>query len=369
MPPVNNFWPVNIYMDHRFIVDLQTTPGAIQNYTFQGPALGFYTSVGKLNLQDVATTFADNPSPLLNNKVLLLQNTPIGISLPSTIPHLQNNDIRFDIGDSDQWIASKAALISHNGKETTWRVSQDPTFALKQTINLCAADYTYFYIRMAASPDITERNLQLFYSLNHQNVFSESQSLLFPLVSDGDMHSYVFSMQELHLNPQDRITDLRFDPVLNGSTMGQNQVHVADLRLVRGDGTSMCGATSATQADDGFSYTWDKWGYNDSSFTIQAPQAGWLLIRQLYDPLWHLTIDNQLVQDVQADTIGMAIQVPQGKHIVRMDYQPLARHLYWPACFLLEGLLITLVVLATRPKATLPFQHRQRRQSHDPRAV
>lgn len=349
MPPINNFWPINIYMNHRFIVDLQTTPGAIQNYGFQGPSLGFYTSVKRLDLQDVATTFADNPSLLLNNKVLLLQNAPADTVLSTLIPHPQDNDIHFDVSNSEQWTASRAALILHNGQETTWRVNQDPVFSLKQPINLCASDYTYFYIRMAASPDIVERNIQLFYSLNYQNVFSETQSLLFPLISDGDMHSYVFSMQELHLNPQDHITGLRFDPVLNGSATGQSQIRVADLRLVRGDGSSTCGATSTTPADDGFAYTWDKWSYNAFSFTIQSPQAGWLLIRQLYDPLWHLTIDNQPVQGVQANTTGMAIQVPQGKHIVRMDYLPLARRLYWPACFLLEGLLLTLAVLAIRP--------------------
>ena len=95
----------------------------------------------------------------------------------------------------------------------------------------------------------------------------------------------------------------------------------------------------------GFTSEWREWRYNDFGFEINAPREGWLLIRQLYDPLWRLTVDGQPVRIVRANITGMAVRLPAGKHFIRMEYQPLARRLYWPASLLLEGALLMLIVM------------------------
>lgn len=95
-----------------------------------------------------------------------------------------------------------------------------------------------------------------------------------------------------------------------------------------------------------FTATWYEWRYNTFRFAVQVPQAGWLLIRQLYDPRWIVTIDEVPVQATRANYIGMAIPVPEGRHDIRMDYQPLARRLYWPAGFSLEGSIVILLLVA-----------------------
>jgi hypothetical protein len=108
--------------------------------------------------------------------------------------------------------------------------------------------------------------------------------------------------------------------------------------------------------DASFTYTWEEWRYNTFGVDMHAPQAGWLLIKQIYDPLWKLTLDGQPVQPVRANFVGMAIPLPQGQHQLRMDYRPIARSLYWPAGLVLEAQLIALftIALLRDARASLP---------------
>lgn len=99
-------------------------------------------------------------------------------------------------------------------------------------------------------------------------------------------------------------------------------------------------------------YTWRTWRYNTFEFVVNAPQEGWLLIRQVYDPRWRLTIDGQWVHAVQANWAGMAVPLASGQHRVHMDYRPRARALYPAACVLLEATLATFFVLALRTRKT-----------------
>lgn len=103
-----------------------------------------------------------------------------------------------------------------------------------------------------------------------------------------------------------------------------------------------------------FSYQWQGWQYNTFSFTVNSSQDGWLLIRQLYDPIWKLTVDGKPAQAVQANFIGMATSMKAGQHTVQMDYRPLARSLYWPASFLLEIVLLILLFIAIRSGTVSP---------------
>lgn len=86
-----------------------------------------------------------------------------------------------------------------------------------------------------------------------------------------------------------------------------------------------------------FEYAWKGWLYNSFGFEVSVPRSGWLLIRQLYDPLWHVTVDAQPATTVPANVIGMALPVSAGHHYVHLDYQPLGRRLYWPAALVTPG--------------------------------
>lgn len=97
-----------------------------------------------------------------------------------------------------------------------------------------------------------------------------------------------------------------------------------------------------------FKYEMTRWSYNDFTAKFSAPQAGTLILHQLPDSLWKLTLDGQLVKPTVVRTIDMSLPVSAGEHELHMSYQPLARKLYWPAALLLQATLIAMLYLAFR---------------------
>jgi hypothetical protein len=90
------------------------------------------------------------------------------------------------------------------------------------------------------------------------------------------------------------------------------------------------------------------WTYNDSEFEVAVPQNGWLVIHQLYDPRWVIRVDDVRVQPVRANFAGMAVPVPQGRHLLKLEYRPQARGLYPWASLLFEFTLAACAVNAVR---------------------
>lgn len=105
-------------------------------------------------------------------------------------------------------------------------------------------------------------------------------------------------------------------------------------------------------APAGFTYQFHQSGYNAFDFEITAPQAGWLLIRQLKDPNWEIIVDGHPAQPVKANVAGMGLPVEAGRHVIHMEYIPLARRFYWTACALLCLTLLTLGIIAWRSQST-----------------
>jgi hypothetical protein len=97
-----------------------------------------------------------------------------------------------------------------------------------------------------------------------------------------------------------------------------------------------------------FTYTFKNWGYNDFQINLDAPQAGTLVIHQLPDPLWKMKIDGQPVKFTASRLVDMTTSLPQGKHELTMDYDPIARKLYWPAALMLQMLLFGMIALSMR---------------------
>ncbi len=97
-------------------------------------------------------------------------------------------------------------------------------------------------------------------------------------------------------------------------------------------------------------YSWQRWGYNGFSVRVRAPRPGWVYLRQLHDSYWRVTVDGRRVEVLPANVACMAVAVPAGSHLLNLDYRPPSRRLYWPACWLLEGVLavLGLVALAAR---------------------
>jgi len=79
---------------------------------------------------------------------------------------------------------------------------------------------------------------------------------------------------------------------------------------------------------------------------VAAPADGWLMLRQLYDPAWRVTVDGTRLEPLQANRMSMAIPISKGDHDVRWEYRPASRRLYWPVAILLEAAVAVFLLSA-----------------------
>jgi hypothetical protein len=164
-----------------------------------------------------------------------------------------------------------------------------------------------------------------------------------------------FQQQELKGAPLDFYTKVETigQPAQASEAVKTNpQAFINNHTLLLQPGSTQSEAQPVTEAVEasGFGYEWREWRYNDFSFEVNAPSDGWLLIRQLEDPLWRLTVDGESVQAVRANFTGMALPVKAGRHLIGMSYRPLARTLYRPASFMLEIALLSLLLISALHK-------------------
>ena len=61
---------------------------------------------------------------------------------------------------------------------------------------------------------------------------------------------------------------------------------------------------------------------DDFSFIYMAPQAGWLVVHQPFDPKWEVLVDGKKVPLYKANRSFIAFEIPQGKHTVCLRYWP-----------------------------------------------
>jgi hypothetical protein len=101
-----------------------------------------------------------------------------------------------------------------------------------------------------------------------------------------------------------------------------------------------------------------EWAYNSYQFDLTAPRDGWVFVRQQHDPCWRVILDGRRVEARQAEFIGMAVPVSRGRHVLRLEYRPLARRLYGIGCLLLQGVLALLLWSALRARRAAARQRR-----------
>ncbi|MDB5649505.1 MAG: hypothetical protein JWL62_1025 [Hyphomicrobiales bacterium] len=58
--------------------------------------------------------------------------------------------------------------------------------------------------------------------------------------------------------------------------------------------------------------------------SVDAPDGGWLVLNDVWQPWWRVEIDNVSVPLLRANVIFRAVQVPPGRHDVRFVFEPLA---------------------------------------------
>jgi hypothetical protein len=129
------------------------------------------------------------------------------------------------------------------------------------------------------------------------------------------------------------------------SALAMAAVNFDGSLLIEHDSMQPTYTASPTSAPAAFGYQKTMWQYNLFGFQVDIPQNGWLSIGQMYDPAWRVMLDDKRVNPSKANFVRQAVPVSTGHHSITMDYQPLARRLYWPASYLLELTLAALAVI------------------------
>ena len=154
-------------------------------------------------------------------------------------PTLTDADARFDTTDSNLWQTSNMQPAPTATTATdTWTIGQAPRMEYNRPLDLCVADYTHFYARLAALANYPIV-LQITYKLKDEPEFVRWVTI--PLFADGEMHEYTYDLKLLELNQQARLTGIRLSPVRAIAFSGETWVKISDFRLIRGSNPSCQG--------------------------------------------------------------------------------------------------------------------------------
>ena len=160
------------------------------------------------------------------------QISPSNTELNSSLPKPTSADYLFDLNNMDQWKTTNMTLLqaASGASGSTWEVGRVPTLEYQQPLNINLSDYNYFYIRLAASPDIDPRSSRVLFQVGGPE--GPLTDLYIPLLSDGEMHEYTYDLRLLELNEDDHLTKISLQPVLNDVSPTKQTVQISDFRLI-----------------------------------------------------------------------------------------------------------------------------------------
>ncbi|MGI8827976.1 MAG: hypothetical protein ACR2JC_20575 [Chloroflexota bacterium] len=146
-------------------------------------------------------------------------------------PRLTSADFIFNVGKPDLWLSPHMRRVAAN--PPTFVVGRNPQLQYKGWIYACQGDFSYFFVRMSASPAMHPRIMRIYYWLNDgQRAMLPRRSVEMSLHPDGGMYSYAFPIARLHLRRGARILGMRLDPVSGLTSTGARRLVIAQFRLV-----------------------------------------------------------------------------------------------------------------------------------------
>lgn len=147
-------------------------------------------------------------------------NTDASPEMPATTP----DDVVFDLRQADLWVvpgrkaARPAAPTTEPGKARSLEYSGP--------LQLDLAQYSHFWVKLAASPDIKPRLLTVSLKILGTDKGSTFQ---LPLLPDGKMHAYTYDLKLLELPCRCRLTGLSLELGCGQSQAGSE---IAQIRLL-----------------------------------------------------------------------------------------------------------------------------------------
>lgn len=151
------------------------------------------------------------------------------------------DDFVFDMSNTQLWTVRNMAPLL-DGESQMWTVSDDPQLEYRSPLDVCLSDYTHLYLRMTVSADVGTP-IQVFYLTDVADSFNGGQVITLAVEADGQEHAYSYALSRLAAPQGVRLKGMRLDPVAYGSSP-TSQVHIQDLRLIRGNLATQCTTTS-----------------------------------------------------------------------------------------------------------------------------
>lgn len=153
------------------------------------------------------------------------------VSSKPFIPTLSDADARVDPTDSNLWQISDMQPAATVTEEYT--MGRAPGMGYRRPLDLCLADYTHFYVRMAVQKDF-----QVVLRISYELKGGVIQSLTIPVFPDGETHEYTYDLKLLELDQRARLTGLLLSPFRTKGFTGESWLKIYDFRLIRGSNPS-----------------------------------------------------------------------------------------------------------------------------------
>ncbi len=164
----------------------------------------------------------------------------IAVAQQPFIVNTSDRDLKFDLNNSAQWAISGLQHLTDVSPNRWSAISTEAFFSSRQALNICLADYSQFYIRMAASPEILNRKLQVSYELEGANIPAKG-ALYLSLNHDDKFYEYSFDPKLLEAGLKARLMALQLYPVAPDPRIKEAMwTDIQDFRLIRKPGPSLC---------------------------------------------------------------------------------------------------------------------------------
>ena len=164
------------------------------------------------------------------------------IDLATPPPTMTGSDLVFNIADGSLWKPHNMIQVNPtDNANSAWVVAgDDPILEYRPALNACLDDYSHIFVRIAIPSGVpTPQVLQVFYRVDKEPGFEETHRATVAVVADGQMHDYYFDIRWSDPPMHSRLAGIRLDPVASALANGQNEVHIADFRLIRRSGRQL----------------------------------------------------------------------------------------------------------------------------------
>jgi hypothetical protein len=141
-------------------------------------------------------------------------------------------DFHLDVADAGKWkTEGLVAAPSSDPAVRAWQISDaNPSLEYTAPMDVDLSNYSRFFIRMAASPEIDHRAARIYYKTDPGQEFNEGMVAVVPLLADGEMHTYTYDLKVTGVR-RSRLAGIKIVPIRPPSLSPGNEVKITDFGL------------------------------------------------------------------------------------------------------------------------------------------